>query len=265
MAEIRDGRGVLYPARLPEFERIMPPEKLKDRVYWFWISRWNIAAGRISRQQLLPFPLMNFVVQPDIATLAGPASGASYRDLEGQGWAVAALLRPAAGLALSQELSTSPKDLMDREVAYPCPDLKDGILALHGQNLRGDLNRQCVDLFGAWLEHETVPADALGLQANDFIDFVSSTRSIVRVDQVADQLNMSPRSLQRLTLKYLGLSPLSVIRRYRLQEAAQQLRDDPESSIAQIAVSLDYTDQAHLASDFRKMLGFSPSSYRLSK
>ncbi|GAA1413126.1 AraC family transcriptional regulator [Glutamicibacter uratoxydans] len=264
MTGIVDKRGVLYPARLPEFERILPPKDLSDRVYWFWISRWSIAPGRVSRQQLLPFPLMNLVVQPDEITLAGPASGASHKDLSGQGWAVAALLKPAAGFVFSKTLHTPVKDLLDSEVAYPSPDLAGDIRELHSDTGLRQLNQECVDVFSTWIQRSTEQVDATGLQANSFIEFVSATRSIIRVDQVAEQLNMTPRSLQRLSMKYLGLSPLSVIRRYRLQEAAQQLREDPGTSIAQIAVNLDYSDQAHLASDFRKVLGFSPSNYRLS-
>lgn len=264
MSGINDGRGVLYPARLPEFERVLPPENLSDRVYWFWISRWNVAPGRISRQQLLPFPLMNLVVQTSGTTLSGPPSGASHRDLSGKGWAVAALLRPAAGFAFCNVLKTAASSLVDSEVAYPSPTLGKDIQLLHAGGDQKMLNPKCVQAFSSWLERAISPADSIGQQVNAFIDFVSSTGSVVRVSQVAKQLNMTPRSLQRLSLKYLGLSPLSVIRRYRLQEAAQQLRNDPTASIAQIAVDLDYSDQAHLASDFRKVLGFSPSAYRAS-
>ncbi|MGP9528876.1 DUF6597 domain-containing transcriptional factor [Glutamicibacter sp. AOP5-A2-18] len=77
MADIHDGRGVLYPARLPEFERIVPAKHMQQYVSWFWISRWQLAAGRVSRQQLLPFPLMNIVVQPEGVTVSGPSNGAS--------------------------------------------------------------------------------------------------------------------------------------------------------------------------------------------
>ena len=53
-----------------------------------------------------------------------------------------------------------------------------------------------------------------------------------------------------------------MIRRYRLQEAAQRLREDPSVTVAQVAAELDYADHAHLTADFRRVLGFSPSQYR---
>ena len=102
----------------------------------------------------------------------------------------------------------------------------------------------------------------MALMANKMEDVVASDRSILRVDQLARRLDLSIRSLQRLCEKYIGLPPLAVIRRYRLQEAAQRLREDPSVTVAYVAAELDYADHAHLTADFRQVLGFSPSLYR---
>ena len=55
---------------------------------------------------------------------------------------------------------------------------------------------------------------------------------------------------------------LSLIRRRRLQEAAQRLREQPDTELAALAAELGYADQAHLAGDFRTVLGLTPSRYR---
>src|SRR5690625_8045587 len=96
MSEAIDGRGVLYPARLPTFHRISASSEIQDLVRWFWIPRWNIAPGRSSRQEILPFPASNLVVEPSGISLSGPTTVVAHRDLRGRGWAVGALLRPAA-------------------------------------------------------------------------------------------------------------------------------------------------------------------------
>ncbi len=70
------------------------------------------------------------------------------------------------------------------------------------------------------------------------------------------------RAVQRLARRSIGLPPLAVIRRYRLQEAAQRLREDPELPIARVAAELGYADQAHLSTDFRRTLGRAPREYR---
>ena len=73
---------------------------MADRVRWIWIPRWNLPAGQRDRQEVLPFPACNLVVEPDGIALYGPTTSISYRELEGRGWAVGALLRPAGAGAL---------------------------------------------------------------------------------------------------------------------------------------------------------------------
>lgn len=70
MGRDHDGRGILYPAMLPSLHRVPPAEGLDGLVRWFWIPRWEIAPGRTSRQQILPFPASNLVVEPDGVNLA---------------------------------------------------------------------------------------------------------------------------------------------------------------------------------------------------
>ena len=85
---------------------------------------------------------------------------------------------------------------------------------------------------------------------------------ILRVDDAAERLRVSARTLQRLAHRTVGLSPAAVIRRRRLQEAAQRVREEPGVALAEIAAELGYADQAHLANDFRSVLGFTATEYR---
>ncbi len=55
-----------------------------------------------------------------------------------------------------------------------------------------------------------------------------------------------------------------MIRRRRLQEAAERLRTNPDADLATVAAEFGYADQAHLSRDFRAVLGLTPSSYRAS-
>ena len=73
---------------------------------------------------------------------------------------------------------------------------------------------------------------------------------------------MSVRTLQRVAHRTVGMPPAAMIRRRRLQEAAQRIRDDPDAVLADVAAELGYADQAHLANDFRTVLGLTASSYR---
>lgn len=257
MADPSDGRGVLYPAKLPSFHRERAPEGVRELVRWFWIPRWDIAPGRSSRQELLPFPASNLVVEPGGVSLSGPATGASHRDLRGRGWAVGALLRPAGIAALQSD----PRTIRDAEAPFDAPDLHHAVSAAMRDDDETGRDRAIL-AYAAWLVGRLAPPDAGGLLANAMEDLISSDRTIVRVDQVAERLGTSIRGVQRIAQRYVGLTPLVIIRRYRLQEAAQRLRDDPTLTVVQIATELGYADHAHLATDFRRVLGVTPTSYR---
>uniref|UniRef100_UPI0028BE58B3 helix-turn-helix transcriptional regulator n=1 Tax=Citricoccus sp. TaxID=1978372 RepID=UPI0028BE58B3 len=121
---------------------------------------------------------------------------------------------------------------------------------------------QAASAFARWAEERMVPPDAAGRLANAMEELIATDRSIVRVEQVAERLGVSVRGVQRLARSHVGVTPLAIIRRYRLQEAAVRLREEPDVTIADIAAELGYADHAHLSRDFRTVLGLTPRGYR---
>jgi AraC-like DNA-binding protein len=249
-----DARGILFPDRLPRFRREPAPPSLVDRVRWCWLPRWDLPAGAVSRQEVLPFPASNLVVEPDGVRLHGPTTRLSHRDLAGTGWAVGLLLRPAAWASLPGE----PSALRDTSVPLHEPDL---VHAVSRAMSAGDEDAAVAAATG-WASDRLAPPDEGGLLADAFEDLVASDRTVVRVEQAAEQLGLTVRAVQRLAHRYVGLPPLAVIRRYRLQEAAHRLRAEPSVTIASVAADLGYADQAHLSADFRQVLGRPPRVYR---
>lgn len=260
MSELHDGRGILYPTRLPTFHREPAPEAVTNLVRWFWIPRWHLAPGRTSRQNILPFPACNLIVSPERVELVGPSLGASYRDLTGNGWAVGALLRPAAAACLVADLP----GFVNRSINFSAPELLHSIRGTMTAREPDQARQDAVRVFSQWVLGQLPAPDQPGLMANRMEDLIATDSSLVRLEQLADQLRISKRAVQRLARKYVGVSPTAMIRRYRLQEAAQRLRTDPHTTIADIAAELGYTDHAHLTADFRRTLGFTPKAYRES-
>jgi AraC-like DNA-binding protein len=93
-------------------------------------------------------------------------------------------------------------------------------------------------------------------------EVIDSDPTIRTVEDVAVRLRLSTRSLQRLAGRYIGLPPLAMIRRRRLQDAAERLRTDPDTTLATVAADLGYSDHAHLANEFRSVLGLTLGTYR---
>ncbi len=81
------------------------------------------------------------------------------------------------------------------------------------------------------------------------------------VEAIARRHAVSTRTLQRLFRRHVGVGPKWVLRRYRLQEAAEQLAAGERSDWTRLALDLGYFDHAHFIRDFRAVVGRSPSEY----
>ncbi|TWP33886.1 helix-turn-helix transcriptional regulator [Leekyejoonella antrihumi] len=254
-----DSRGPLYPARLPTFHRIPPPATVASLVRWFWIPEWHLAPGRTSRQHLISYPACNVVVEPDLVGISGPTTRASHRDLDGDGWAVGALLHPAAVRAFVDD----PATVRDAYVPLDLPDLQGRVVAcMQGAESGEERRAAAVDAFTDWLVESVPPPGGEALLANRMAQVIDGDVEMLRVGEVADEVGVSVRTLQRLARRYVGVTPAAMIRRRRLQEAAARLRAEPDTDLAGLAAELGYADQAHLAGEFRRALDFTPSSYR---
>ncbi|MBO0979234.1 helix-turn-helix domain-containing protein [Microbacterium sp. SD291] len=253
---VRPTRGVLYPARLPQFHRLPAAGAAADLVVWFWIPEWDVEPGRTSRQEIVGYPAVNLVVEPEAVILSGATTRASHRDLRGSGWAVGALLRPAAVAALLSD----PAALVDAERVILEPELHHAVVAAMAS---GDGHRErAVSVFSAWLADRAGPLGEAGRHANALVDVLMGDGAAATPEEAAARLAVSVRTLQRLCHRHVGMSPAAMIRRRRLQEAAERLRADPTADLATLAAEIGYADHAHLTRDFRTVLGITPRSYR---
>lgn len=250
---------MLYPARLPTFHRVPVVGDLAAFVRWFWIPEWNIEPGLTSRQHLIGFPACNLVVEHDRTGMSGPTTRASHRDLTGTGWAVGALLRPAAVPILVDD----PARIRDSYRVVEHPDLSSSVrAAMNTDAPSGERRQAAVTAFSDWLRPLLGTPNDEALLANRIAEAAEKDPELLTVTDLAKRLNTSTRSLQRISAKYIGLSPAVLIRRRRLQEAADQLRRNPDLDLTSLAHKLGYSDHAHLTNDFRVSLGFTPSTYR---
>ena len=83
---------------------------------------------------------------------------------------------------------------------------------------------------------------------------------VASVAEMAEQLSMSPRSLERLSLRAFGFSPKLLLRRQRFLRSLAQFMLDP--SLAWIrTLDWHYVDQAHFVRDFKRFMTMSPTAY----
>ncbi|KRF38713.1 AraC family transcriptional regulator [Terrabacter sp. Soil810] len=236
---------------------------LTDLARRFWIPVWDVPEGRDSVQRVLQYPVCLVVVSDTYARFYGVVSGLSHTMLTGRGWAVGLMLQPAAGHLLTGE---PVRRMTDRYVDLSTVTTIDGpgLTRRVRSLMRPDPRSPAAHADAREVVEDALrpllPVDDEGLIVNAIIEDVETSPELLRVDDLCARFDINERTLQRLLHKRIGLGPKWLIRRRRLQEAADRLRDS-EAELAGIAVDLGYADQAHFTRDFRKATGMTPGEF----
>ena len=81
------------------------------------------------------------------------------------------------------------------------------------------------------------------------------------IDDICKELGISRANFYRKVKTQTGLSPAEMLRKLRLEVAAQMLRET-ELSIAEIQTKVTFSNSGYFASCFKQVYGMSPKEYR---
>jgi AraC-like DNA-binding protein len=114
-----------------------------------------------------------------------------------------------------------------------------------------------------WLERR-VDDSGLDRRVEASVRSIRDSRGLVRVDDLARQLGITARHLERRFKRIVGVSPKQLARITRFQCALQVLErvDSPQRGTHAATMS-GYADQAHFIRDFRQMAGCPPGAHLL--
>jgi len=244
---IEEPRGIiLRTAADGEFgiEREAPPAGLAKHVAWFWTVRWDRRGLPPHVQVTLPHPSPQIVIEEDGAWLYGPLLHRFERTLTGRGQGLGARLRPGALRAM---LGAPVSSVTDRRLPAT---------TIEGLELGGV---ETAERFAAALER-VVADDPRAELADSAIALIDAPGGPRRAAELAAQLDLSTRSLQRLFAEYVGVGPAWAIRRRRLHEVSARAAGGGVDW-ARLAADLGYADQAHLVRDFSELVGVPPARY----
>ncbi|WP_435736284.1 helix-turn-helix domain-containing protein [Cellulosimicrobium sp. PMB13] len=263
-------RGIVDPAsarRGFELVRIDPAPDLADLVERHWVVRWDLPPGQSFTQVVVPHPVANVVAEESGYAAHGIPPGLFERTLVGCGAVVGTKLRPGAFRVL-----LGSADAVRPGVLVPAASFL-GLTADAGA-------RSAVTLAVAGRPGEAVAeVEPLVRARARTVRSARAARDLGRVQgvmaalvsgrlgpgagvhELADVVGTTPRTLQRLFARYVGVSPKWVLQRHRVHLAADLLASEPAQDLATLATAVGYYDQAHLGTDFVRATGTTPARY----
>ena len=90
----------------------------------------------------------------------------------------------------------------------------------------------------------------------------SPTWSPARITDVQREAGYSPKHFIALFRAAVGLTPKHYYRIQRFNSVLRCIASGGDCTLADIATSVGYSDQAHLTREFREFAGFTPTQYR---
>lgn len=245
-------RGIVQTVAGPQLRhaRFAPEGELARWLRHVWLVEWDLAEPHV--QETLPHPAAHLVLERGSSRIVGVMRHRFVRELAGRGMVVGLALRPGLLPCFTGEpawkshgmdaLSTlwSDVDALERAV-FDAPD----------DDARVPIAEQ-------WLLARLPPMHPDAERVARIVESIERDRSILRAEELAAREHLDLRALQRLFRAWVGLTPKDVIQRYRIHEALDRVARE---GAARLAAELGYTDQAHFAKHFKKLVGRTPTEH----
>jgi AraC-like DNA-binding protein len=254
-------RGILNPTAASlnfALMRYEPCAELAALVERYWVVRWDLRGKEAYVSETLPHPCVNVVFEPGFGARAWGVHNERFgRRLEGRGQVFGVKFRPGG---FRPFFGRPVAELTDRSLPVGevfGPDAED----LCSTVLATEVDRAQIDLVERFLRERLPEPDRSVELAGDAVRTVLEDTSIKTVEDLVERVGRSARTLQRLFREYVGVTPKWVIRRHRLQQAAERAAQGRRVDWARLSVDLGYFDQSHLIKEFRRQIGASPTEY----
>lgn len=127
------------------------------------------------------------------------------------------------------------------------------------------------DSLHRWVEYQQLVSDALQqripvqLPVPDYVvnaeRLIDEENGACRIADIADQVDVSVRQLNREFTRIVGLSPKFYCRVLQINRALQAMLADNQHYLSEMAQRANFSDQAHFCRVFRQFLGDSPGAF----
>ena len=224
---------------------------VEDRLHPEW-ANLRFVDERASQCSVGDTPLLDV---PPFAVTGPTACAPRFRMKTGRTWGIG--LMPLGWAAFFDASASDYTDRVvdgTRDVAFA--SFRPLATALAGTG--GDFAEELA-LIEAHLE--TLPLrETAQMSAIHRVNSVLVDPKIATVTELAEEVSMNVRSLERLSKRAFGFSPKLLLRRQRFLRSLSQFMLDPSLKWLN-TLDQHYHDQAHFVRDFKRFMGMSPSAY----
>lgn len=258
------------PADRNEFRhghaRATPAPTLAAYVDHYWITRWDRRDHPARTASALLDPCVHLQIHDDRAEIMGVVRGAFRVRLEGAGYVIGVRFRPGGFHPFVRQpiAQWTDRTAPAGEVLGATADDAARALRCAVAECRGDADAHAALIkahLDALLGARLTADDPLAEEMASLVASIAKRADVRRVRDLARASGRSERTLERLFMRYVGVSPAWVIRRCRLRVAAERLTACPGADVRALAYELGYADQAHFIRDFRATIGVTPGAY----
>jgi len=123
--------------------------------------------------------------------------------------------------------------------------------------------KQQVDMLSAFLLRQIQKQSVNSNQkAKLALDVLIEGRGNISIKHLADQLQLSERTLQRLFKEYVGVSPKQFAKIIQFQSSLKSVSQCGLQKLTDVVYEHGYADQSHFIRDFKKYTHTKPSRFR---
>lgn len=135
------------------------------------------------------------------------------------------------------------------------------LLTLHARLAETAVLAHRFQLLDQWLVARLAQGQARSLLIPPSLARLQAQVGLLPIPQLADELAVSQRQLERLFQLQVGMTPKQYARLVRVETARLALKQHPATT-TRLAVDLGFYDQAHFIREFRSVIGMTPTAYK---
>ena len=94
------------------------------------------------------------------------------------------------------------------------------------------------------------------------VNYLMKHRQITRMKELEQEYGFCARTIQKAVVSNVGITPKQLNLQICLQNAIQTIAEDPALSLTELTYRMQFYDQSHFGSVFRRMTGFCPGQYQ---